>query len=637
MNRPELLLVDDDPIAIEVLSHMLSGFARLRFARTGAEALRLAREHCPDLMLLDEEMPGMSGLEVLQALQADATLSRLPVIVITSHRSADLEAEVFARGAVDFLPKPLSTPQVLSRVQAQLRLKRIALHAERMPPSFPPPKDASLLVVDDDIGAIQTLQSTLQALVGRIRFATNGAQALELMLEDPPDLVLLDVQMPGMDGFEVCRTMTADPVLRQIPIALLTRFSDVENEAKGLDAGATDFIAKPYQVPVLIARVRNLLRIKHENDQALRALSEHWQSLGAERVADIVTEASDAIVSLDAASRIVLINKAACRLFGVHREAVLGEHARAVLADAQALLDCATAVNAGNSGKPDPLLKLTPNDGVERLLEPSSFRIGSDESGVTTLLLHDVTAREKAREAELARSEAEAESRTKSMMLAYLAHEIGNPLNGILGFAQLIDSDPQHALHPVQQKRLTGLLAAGWHLQALLQDVMDLSRLEGGQFVVHTAPVDACKAAQAALAAATAQAELAQIQVELQQCPADTVVMADAGRLQQCLINLLSNAIKYNRKDGSVTLHVSVSEQTVQFAVVDSGLGMSPDQLTHLFEPFNRLGRSESKIHGTGIGLVVTRLLALAMGGSLDVASEQGKGSVFTLNLKRDI
>jgi CheY-like chemotaxis protein len=187
MNRPELLLVDDDPIAIEVLSHMLGGFARLRFARSGAEALRLAHEHRPDLMLLDAEMPGMSGLEVLEALQADSTgLSHLPVIVITSHRSADLEAEVFARGAVDFLPKPLSTAQVLSRIQTQLRLQRMAQHAERMPPSFPPQKDASLLVVDDDIGAIQTLQAALQDLVGRIRFATSGAQALELMLEAPP-------------------------------------------------------------------------------------------------------------------------------------------------------------------------------------------------------------------------------------------------------------------------------------------------------------------------------------------------------------------------------------------------------------------------------------------------------------------
>lgn len=221
MNRPELLLVDDDPIAIEMLSHMLASFARLRFARTGPDALRLVREHCPDLMLLDAEMPGMGGIEVLQALRADAASSRLPVIVITSHRSAVLEASVFDNGAVDFLPKPLSAQQVIARVQAQLRIQRIARLADRMPPAFPAKSSASLLVVDDDLNAIQTLQSVLAPLVGQIRFATDGRQALNLIEHDPPDLILLDVQMPGMNGFDVCRALQADPVLRQIPSSML--------------------------------------------------------------------------------------------------------------------------------------------------------------------------------------------------------------------------------------------------------------------------------------------------------------------------------------------------------------------------------------------------------------------------------
>lgn len=640
MNRPELLLVDDDPIAIEMLSHMLSGFARLRFARTGPDALRLSRERCPDLMLLDAEMPGMNGLEVLQQLSRDGALKRLPVIVITSHRSADLEAEVFERGAVDFLPKPLTAPQVIARVRAQLRIQRMAQVADRMPPPFPERNSTSLLVVDDDVGAIQALQSTLAPLIGQIRFATDGRQALKLMMDDPPDLVLLDVQMPGIDGFEVCRAIQADPVLRQVPIALLTRFADADSEARGLEAGATDFIAKPFRPAVLQARVRNLLRIKYENDQALRALSEHWQRLGATRVTDIVAAASDAIVSLDAASRIVLINTAACTLFGVSAEAVLGQQAAGALRGASGLMvwlseNESAPAHERRSGTRVETVALLKADGTRCLVEPTSFRIGEGDAGVTTLLLRDVTERERAQEAAMARLEAEAASRAKSMMLSYIAHEIGNPLNGILGFGQLMSSDSAHPLPEVQAKRLDRLLSSGWHLQSLIRDVMDLSRFEAGNFAVHLADVDACGAARAAADAVSAQAELAQVSLHLLLPPLPMIAIADPGRLQQCLVNLLSNAIKYNRPEGRVDLTVEADDRSLSFTVRDTGLGMTAAQCSHLFEPFNRLGKGDSDIRGAGLGLVISRLLAEAMGGSLDVESQLGIGSAFTLRLEQ--
>lgn len=638
MNRPELLLVDDDPIAIELLSHMLGGFARLRFARTGQEALRLVRDQCPDLMLLDAEMPGMSGIEVLKQLRGDDVLHRLPVVVVTSHRSADLEAQVFEHGAVDFLNKPLTAPQVLSRVQAQLRIQRIAQVAERMPPAFPFKSDSCILVVDDDVGAIQTLNNTLASLVGQIRFATDGETALALMMEHPPDLVLLDVRMPGMDGFEVCRAMQADPVLRQIPIALLTRFADAESEALGLECGATDFIAKPFRPAVLKARVRNLLRIKHENDVALRALSEHWQRLGAARVTDIVAAASDAILSLDSTGRIVLINAAACVLFDIASETALGQPAATSLRGGSALaawLAENETVPTGNrrSGTRVDAVALVKPDGVRCLVEPISFRIGDGGNTITTLLLRDVTERERVQEAALARLEAEAASRTKSMMLSYIAHEIGNPLNGILGFGQLMASDAANALPVAQAKRLDCLLSSGWHLQSLMRDVMDLSRLEAGKFAVDLKGVEASAAARSAVDAVAAQAELAGISLRLLTPDSTVIAIADPGRLQQCLVNLLSNAVKYNRVGGTVDLSVSADGTSVRFAVTDSGMGMTEDQCAHLFEPFNRLGRGDDGIRGAGLGLVVSRLLSEAMGGALSVESRLGVGSTFTLRL----
>lgn len=637
MNRPELLLVDDDPIAIEVLSHMLGDFARLRFARTGQEALRLVGERRPDLMLLDVDLPGFSGIEVLQHLRADGAHGRFPVVMITSHRSAELEAQVFEHGAVDFLCKPLTPPQVRSRVQAQLRIQRIAQVVERMPPRPEPEGDYSILVVDDDVGAVQMLKSALAADVSRIRFATDGVTAMKLMTEESPDLVLLDVQMPGLDGFEVCRAMQADPVLRQTPIALITRFSDPDSEARGLELGATDFIAKPFRPAVLRARVRNLLRIKRENELALRALSDHWKRLGAERVSDIVAAASDAVVSFDAARRIVLINMAACEIFGVEVDTVLGQPVSQSL---QGLSDLLWQPGDKESGGLDsqcfrkPMEIVTPK-GVRCLLEPSHFQIGEGEHAITTLLLRDITQRELAQAAALARIEAETSSRTKAMMISYLAHEIGNPLNGILGFGQLMAADTEHPLPEVHAHRLEKLLSSGWQLHALMRDAMSLSRIEAGVLEVKPQALNAQACAREALDAATAQAELEDLSLRTVLPDIPITVIADPGRLQQCLGNMLSNAVKYNRAGGLVELSVTAEDGTVSFAVRDSGMGMSADQVDHLFEPFNRLGRGDSKVRGTGLGLVISRALAEAMGGEISVKSAVGEGSTFTLRLRQ--
>ena len=201
--KPELLLVDDDPSAIQALSQMLSGEARMRFACSGAEALRLASASRPDLMLLDAEMPGMSGMQVLLAVNADPLLAGLPVMVVTSHRDPETEAAFFDSGAVDFLPKPLVAAQVLARVRAQLRLQRVADVAKRLSPGYLQEKKSCILVVDDDVNAIQLLRATLLPMVDQIKFATDGAAALRMMLDWVPDLVLLDVQMPGLDGISV--------------------------------------------------------------------------------------------------------------------------------------------------------------------------------------------------------------------------------------------------------------------------------------------------------------------------------------------------------------------------------------------------------------------------------------------------
>jgi signal transduction histidine kinase len=215
-------------------------------------------------------------------------------------------------------------------------------------------------------------------------------------------------------------------------------------------------------------------------------------------------------------------------------------------------------------------------------------------------------------------------------MLSYLAHEIGNPLNAIVGFTQLMQADAANPLPPPQAQRLQHVADAGAHLRALMRDVLDLQRLESGRFDVQLRALDPVDVSRRAVDAIAAEAATAGVQVSMRIAPGVPALRADETRLHQCLLNLLGNAVKYNRAGGRVEIDVSPAGAEVALAVRDDGPGLSRDEQSHLFEPFNRLGRGGGTA-GAGIGLVLTRLLAGAMDGRVTVESEPGRGSCFTL------
>ena len=218
--------------------------------------------------------------------------------------------------------------------------------------------------------------------------------------------------------------------------------------------------------------------------------------------------------------------------------------------------------------------------------------------------------------------------RATAAMLSYIAHEIGNPVNVIKGFAELMQADP---LPPRQAEKLSHILDAVGRLTALLGDVADVARMEAGQFHVQLAPVDLDRIVRQASRQAEAQA--AAVGLRLDARPRPVRVLADARRLRQCLDNLLSNAIKYARDGGSIEVEIETRGGEIALAVQDHGRGLGEEQIAQLFRPYNRLGQDSSAIPGTGLGLMLTRDLAHAMGGRLQVHSSPGQGCRFELLL----
>jgi len=249
-------------------------------------------------------------------------------------------------------------------------------------------------------------------------------------------------------------------------------------------------------------------------------------------------------------------------------------------------------------------------------------------------VVEDITEHLKLEEAERAREAAEASNRAKSDFLSRMSHELRTPLNAMLGFAQLLELDVRHPLTPAQQPWVVQIQQAGWHLLEMINDVLDLSRIESGNLRLQTETLHLADVLAASISMVEGEAKRRRILV-LQELGVDTPsVLGDATRVKQILTNLLSNAVKYNVDGGRI--HIASRREGIdhlEIAVTDTGLGMTPEQLAELFQPFNRLGRERSTLEGTGIGLVISQRLAELMGGSLRAQSVAGKGSSFILSL----
>jgi PAS domain S-box-containing protein len=247
--------------------------------------------------------------------------------------------------------------------------------------------------------------------------------------------------------------------------------------------------------------------------------------------------------------------------------------------------------------------------------------------------VEDITDHMKLAEAQQARAAAEASNHAKSDFLSRMSHELRTPLNAMLGFAQLLELDKRNPLADAQRPWVGQIQHAGWHLLEMINDVLDLSRIESGNVRLQIEPLElsALLARTVPLVEEAARKRGIRISQDLERNAMR--VQGDNTRVKQILTNLLTNAVKYNADHGRIHVATRLHAGEVEISVTDTGLGMTPEQMAELFQPFNRLGRERSTQEGTGIGLVISQRLAELMGGSLRARSVTGEGSVFILSL----
>jgi PAS domain S-box-containing protein len=390
------------------------------------------------------------------------------------------------------------------------------------------------------------------------------------------------------------------------------------------------------------------LKASLERELALtREQSDFALGQSKQRTHTIIETAHEAVVGMDATGRIIDWNRAAEATFGWSKEEATGRIWADTLiperhrdAHRKGLEDFLTT-GQGPALNTRMEVEALHREGHEFPVELtiSALRVGGSVSFIA--FVHDITERKKVEEAlrsakadaERAREEAEHANLAKSDFLSRISHELRTPLNAILGFAQLLEMDE---LTSEQHQATEHVIKGGRHLLELINEVLDISRIESGQLGLSLEPVRVADVVRDCidLIRPLAQERGIELRVELSGDTSCEHVSADRQRLGQVLLNLLSNGVKYNVDKGVVTVtSTRVTGDRLRLGVIDTGPGIRPEEVHLLFTPFERLGADQTTVEGTGLGLALCKRLVDAMGGEMLVDTTTGKGTTFWVEL----
>jgi len=442
------------------------------------------------------------------------------------------------------------------------------------------PDEIEILIVEDSPTQAERLRRLIQSLHYNARVAANGQLALAAIRERKPHLVLSDIVMPEMNGYDLCRAIKSDPTLRDIPVILVTSLNDPKDIIRGIECGADNFIRKPYAEDYLLNRISHMLM-----NQKLRKNQN--------------VEIGIALY--------------------------LGDQKHFINAERQQILDLlistyeqAVQVNGELQARERQVIEL-------------NMRLAHHAAELETIN----------REIALKNLELAEASRMKSAFIANMSHELRTPLNAIIGFTGALLMKLPGPLTPDQDKQLNTIRASARHLLSLINDILDVAKIEAGKLTLSIEPVH-CQELMADVADTLrplAQQKGLALELELGE-PGQPPAIIDTDRraLTQILINLLNNAIKFTEQ-GTVRISLAQRDEdgvlVTEMSIADSGAGIKEEDQAKLFQAFSQLDSTSTRhVEGAGLGLYLCQNLANAIGGALFFNSDYGHGSTFTLALR---
>jgi signal transduction histidine kinase len=460
-------------------------------------------------------------------------------------------------------------------------------------------------VVDDSPLDLHRAEKALSGSC-HVRTFTDGSAVLEhLAQQAPPDVLILDWVMPAVSGIEVVRFLRSDAgQMPALPVLLLTAQHDAGQIVEGLDAGANDYLAKPYAEEELRARVESLHRTALLLERAIKAES---------TVRTLLANAPDALLVVDAQGTLTYANAEAQRAFGEPARALLGRAIDDVLPD---LAYRNISIGPGASLLPLPDVRVG-----ERIFSPSVRILPTDTAAPTTLALRDVTERRRI-------------ERRRLDFYSVMAHDLRSPLNAMLIRVDLLQKGRRGTLSAEVLAELRKFEGSIRGMMKMIKDFLDLARMEGAGYKIDREPVDLPALVSGIIDEVRPVVEASGLTLEWTP-PHERAMqlIGDRHRLGQVVTNLLGNAIKFTPPGGRIDVVVRKLDELYEVSVTDTGRGIAPEAVPTLFERFTRAEAGPQGGPGWGLGLMIVREIIEAHGGGVGVRSEVGKGSTFWFRL----
>jgi PAS domain S-box-containing protein len=544
--------------------------------------------------------------------------NRVPVIFVSAQKDIAARLAAYRAGASHYLAKPVVSHRLLRMLDESALLT---------------PAQAYRVMLVDDASAQQAEHALMLRQSGmEVSVVNDPLRVPEMLNKFAADVLVLGMDMAQCSGPELASILHDDPRYASIPVVYLSAESDLLLQLKSIKNSSEHYLSKqvaPGHLVSVISKHAHRHRRSQEKAEVLSAA--HYELERQQQAID-----AHAIVSVaDLDGNIVYVNEKFCQVSGYSSAELIGKNHRIVKSGqhpAEFYADMWHTISGGNiwqgevcnRGKNGQLYWVETSIIPFLDAEGLPYQYISIRTDITQVKANEIAM-------QAAKEEAVAASRAKSEFLASMSHELRTPLNAILGFSQLFGMDDK--LSEATRKNAKQIERAGHHLLSLVNDLIDLARIESNKMELDMDVVKLKDVVCDSMNMVQSMAHDNSIKIIIMQCDvSDISVWADFNRLRQALINLLTNAIKYNKKHGTVHLLCELVEGRVHIAVTDSGVGIPAAKQERIFHAFDRLGEERGVIEGTGIGLVITKRIVEAMGGSIGFESTPGQGSSFWLD-----
>jgi PAS domain S-box-containing protein len=506
----------------------------------------------------------------------------------------------------------------------------------------------NVLLVDDHPENLLALEAILDSASYNLVKANSGTEALRCLLNEDFAVILLDVQMPGMDGFETATLIRSRDRSRSTPIIFITAFSNNDKQVfQGYSLGAVDYLFKPLEPAILTSKVgvfvelfQKTVEVKQQAAQLTAVNTELSKS--EERFRTLCACSPLGIYLADVEGYCTYMNPRCQSICGLTvAENLVDAWQRLVHPEDcdRVVGDWLTWLKTGQEYSNE--FRLVAHETVRWINVQSSpmfSDLGKPIGHVGTV--RDVTDRKQAEEErgrliheQVARQEAERANQMKDEFLAILSHELRTPLNAILGWSRLLRA--RKFDQETIDKALETIERNAKSQAQLIEDILDVSRILRGKLNLNLHPIQLESTIELVIDSLRPLAEAKSIVIELVCSPGVGAVIGDSDRLQQVVWNLLSNAIKFTPEEGKVEVRLELVGDQVQIQIIDSGIGIDPDVLPYVFDRFRQADSSTTRSYGgLGLGLAIVRHLVELHGGTVSAANNTtGKGAKFTVSL----